>query len=98
MIWQSKYLAPRKKDMVFTRALAAPGIVHSAVFSDALAWRAPAVKTRAGAGLLDLERFSIGVCRRNAGRGRGHKVWHLAADRGARRRAFDHGHRGRCSL
>jgi hypothetical protein len=51
-----------------------------------------------GAGLSDLEHFLIGVFRRNAGRGRDHKDAHLAADRDAHRRAFDRGHRGRCSL
>jgi hypothetical protein len=43
--------------------------------------------------------FFIEACRRNEGRGRGHKVAHLAAGRDARQRDFDHGlDRGRCSL
>ena len=47
----------------------------------------------------DLARFFIGACRRNAGRGRDHKVAHLAAGRDARRHDFDHGlYRRRCSL
>ena len=47
----------------------------------------------------DLKHFFIGACRRSEGRGRGHKVAHLAAGRDARRRDFDHGlDRGRCIL
>jgi hypothetical protein len=43
--------------------------------------------------------FFIEACRRNEGRGRGHKVARLSARRDAHRRDFDHGlDRGRCSL
>lgn len=42
--------------------------------------------------------FFTGACRRNEGRGRGHKAAHPAAGRDARRRDFDHGlDRGRYS-
>ena len=53
----------------------------------------------AGAGGRDVMRFLIEAGCRNEGRGRGHKVAHLAAGRDARPRDFDHGlDHGRCSL
>ena len=46
----------------------------------------------------EISTLFIEACRRNEGRGRGHKVAHLAADRDARQHDFGHGlDRRRCT-